>query len=158
MSRESRQEVIELRKLYLQLAFDALRSLCKDVENQLAAVDHANHWVAEGPWVDRALEVPLLGRTQGVIENQQVDASVLHKGLQLVDLARSYERADVGRTATLGRGANHDCACRLAQPTEFGQRLLDRVQSLVCAGFEAYQERPFGILANLDGSFSAHAL
>ncbi len=42
LTRQPRLQITELRDLDLQLALERMRALREDVENQLAAIDHAN--------------------------------------------------------------------------------------------------------------------
>src|SRR6185369_14161944 len=78
VSRQPRQEVLELGELDLQLPFDALRALREDVEDELAPVDHANRRLASRRRVEAALEVSLLGGAQRIVEDDQVRVGLAH--------------------------------------------------------------------------------
>src|SRR5213080_4755135 len=61
---ETRRQVLELRKLHLQLAFCAVRSLGEDVEDQAGSIDDAA--------IQRALQIALLRAGQRVVEDNKV--------------------------------------------------------------------------------------
>ena len=80
---EPREQVLELRQLHLELAFPALGALREDVQDKLRAVDD--------PEIQGRLQVPLLGRGEVVVEDDQVRTVLLGEGVDLRDLAGAHQ-------------------------------------------------------------------
>ena len=76
---QSRGQVTQLRQLDLQLALVAVCTLGKDVQDQTGAVDH--------PALEEAFQVALLTRAQRMVDQDQVGATGIGRGLDLVQLA-----------------------------------------------------------------------
>ncbi len=66
---QARQEIFELRELHLQLAFVAARPLGEDIEDQLAAVNHANF--------ESIFQIALLRRRKIFIDDHQIGMQIL---------------------------------------------------------------------------------
>ena len=92
-------EVTQLGQFDLELALEGARPLGKDVEDQTGAVDH--------PTLKQTLQVALLGRGQGMIEDDQVGRGGRDQVLEFVGLARADEEPRVGAGAAPGQGADH---------------------------------------------------
>src|SRR5262245_4958843 len=71
----AREVVLELRQLDLELALRAPRVLGEDVEDQLRPVDD--------PRGERVLELPLLRRTEVVVDEQRLGAGLLERAREL---------------------------------------------------------------------------
>ena len=84
-------QVLQLRELHLQLAFMALRAGGEDLEDQHRPVGHGHAEVA--------LEIALLRRRQGLVEQHGLRLVALDQRLDLVGLARADEQRGVGRLA-----------------------------------------------------------
>ena len=111
-------QMLELGELDLQLAFMAARALREDVEDQRSAVDHHA--------LQLALEVALLARRQGVIEDHDVGAVRTQGFADLLDLAAAGEELGIGR-GTLALHHGLDARTRTqGEQLEFGQTLFDR--------------------------------
>jgi hypothetical protein len=63
-STQPRQQVLELRQLNLQLAFTSPSMFCKNVEDELGAVNY--------PRIDNFFDIPLLRGGEVVIEQQEI--------------------------------------------------------------------------------------
>jgi len=61
---QTRQQILKLSELHLELAFAAAGALGKDIENQLATVDN--------PDFESHFQITLLGRREILIENDQI--------------------------------------------------------------------------------------
>ena len=85
---QARAQVLQPGQLDLQLAFMALRTLGKDLQDQRGAVGHGHPQVA--------LKIALLGRRQGLVEDHAFGAMHLHQGLDLVGLAAAHKQRRVG--------------------------------------------------------------
>ena len=103
-------QVLQLGQLDLQLALVALGALGEDVENQAGAVQHAH--------VQAFFQIALLGRRQGVIEDD--DFNLLGQaGLgDLVGLAGTDEIGGVGAGALGGDGGDRFGAGRAGEQSQ----------------------------------------
>jgi hypothetical protein len=106
--------VLELGQLDLQLAFVRPRALREDVEDQPRAVDDA----ALGEF----LEIALLDRAQGVVDQDQVGIERLLLRLQLVGLAGADEITRIRPLDASAQRTNDTGAGRTRQLAEFLQR------------------------------------
>jgi hypothetical protein len=110
-SHQSRQEVLQLGELNLELAFTGSRTLREDVENQLGTVNHAA--------VEYGLQIARLCRAQHMVDNDDGDVGGLAVGRHFRGLALAEERRRVGRRPL--RTARTDCGARPRVP-KFIQR------------------------------------
>ena len=85
---EPRSEVLVLRELDLQLAFERRGALREDVEDQAVAVEHAR--------LQRQLEVALLPGAQRLVHEDQLGLRFARARADLVDLAATDEVFGVG--------------------------------------------------------------
>ena len=110
---QSRRQVLELGQFDLQLAFVRSRALGEDVENQSGAIDH--------PAFGELLEIALLHRTQGVVDQDQVG---VERNLLLPSAPRPCRcrrnSADSGLFQPRIERADHAGTCRARQ---FGKLL-----------------------------------
>ena len=88
---EARGEMLELGEFDLQAAFAGLRAGAEDVENQLGAVKNGK--------LDGALDVSLLGRREGDVEDDDVGMQLMSELSELVNLARADEEGGIGLVA-----------------------------------------------------------
>ena len=84
----AREVVLELRQLDLELALGRVRVVGEDVEDDRRAVDHRH--------AERLLEVALLARQQLVVAGDEVRVRLLHRPLQLGELALAEVAVGVG--------------------------------------------------------------
>ena len=102
---QSRREVLELRELDLQLAFEGSGPLREDVEDEPVPVEHAR--------IERRLEIAFLARAQRVIQQDQFRVHVPSALENLVNLALPDEEARVGALAACPHFRDDGCARRL---------------------------------------------
>ncbi len=111
-------EVLQPRQFHLQLAFVAAGALGENFKNQQDAVVDRHAHVA--------LQVALLGRAQGLVEQDLDRAVTVGQGLDLVGLAGTDEQRRVGRTALARDAVKHAVACgggQLCQLVELGIKM-----------------------------------
>jgi len=116
LAREPRLKVTELRDFDLQLALERVRALRENVENELAAIDHAN--------LELVLEIARLRGAERVVENRERRA---FRGRQLAHLARlalADKSARVRRLQALPNNAGNFGASALSQSFEFVERFF----------------------------------
>ncbi len=94
---ETRQLMLDLRELDLQLAFGAARAEREDVEDQARAIDDAAF--------ERALEIALLRAGERMVEDDEIGAGFHAARRDLLDLAFARERRGVGSLAPAGHRA-----------------------------------------------------
>ncbi len=94
------------------------RALGEDIQNQTGTIQHATF--------ERSLEVALLARRQGVIEDHQLGLAILDEVMQLLDLATADQ--ELGGRLMPGdiNEANRLGACRARQLLEFLRVLARR--------------------------------
>jgi hypothetical protein len=80
--------VLELRELYLELAFMAAGALREDVEDQPRAIEHAAF--------DEFFEVAFLRGGQRVVEQHHVGIVFNRGGADFIRLATAYEESRIG--------------------------------------------------------------
>ena len=91
------RDVLQLRELDLELAFEAARALREDVEDEAVAVEHAP--------LDELLEVALLARATARGRRGSTSASLAAAtALELLGLAAAHEVARIGARAAAGDG------------------------------------------------------
>src|SRR3954465_14267830 len=112
----SRQVVLQLRELDLELPLGAHGVLGEDVEDQLRPVDDAR--------VQGVLERALLRRRQLVVDEQRLGARLAVGGLQLLQLALADVRTAVGQLPVLRQLADRLDSGRARELTELGEPLL----------------------------------
>ena len=134
---QSRRQVLQTRKLYLQLAFVALRALGKDLQDQRSAVSHRNPEVT--------LQIALLCRRQRLVKNHTFGAVHLHQGLDLISLAAADEQRRIGRLAPCDHPLNGHVASAFGQQRQFVKR---RVKGLAFAEIHTDQHHPRGPVAS----------
>ena len=115
---QARGLVLQPRQLDLQLALMALSARGEDVEDQRGAVGHRHAEVL--------FEVALLRRRQGLVEDDTAGLMGLHRGLDLVGLARADEQRRIGRLALGGDAHDGIVAGRLRQQRQFVERGVER--------------------------------
>ena len=106
-STHTRQVVLELGELDLQLALGAARVLGKDVENQLRSVDDAG--------LQQVLEAALLSGVELVVDQQRLGTGLPKDALQLGELALADVRARLRTGADLNELCDGLDACRAGQ-------------------------------------------
>jgi len=117
----TREVVLQLRELDLELALGTAGVLREDVEDQLGAVDD--------PRVERVLEVTLLRRIELVVDDQRVRARLPERAFELLDLALADVRPLRRARAVLHDRADGPDAGRPRQLPDLGE-LLRRVRAL----------------------------
>ncbi len=75
-SRQSRQQVLQLRQFHLKLSLAGARMAGKDVEDELGAIDH--------PQVEPTLQIALLRWREFVIEDDQVGRTRRDRAFQFL--------------------------------------------------------------------------
>ena len=116
LAREPRLQVTELRDFDLQLALERMRALREDVENQLAAIDHAN--------LEFILKITRLRRTESVVENRQRCALRLRQFAHLARLSFPDKSARIRRFQALPNNPGDFCAGAFGQCFEFVERFV----------------------------------
>ena len=79
--------MFELRKLDLELAFETCSALREDIENEAVAVEDAH--------LEQRLEVALLARSQGAIDENEFRARLVRELRDLFGLARADEEPGI---------------------------------------------------------------
>ncbi len=130
---QPRRQVLQARELDLQLAFVALGARAEDLENQHRAIGDRDS--------EMALEVALLRRRQGLVEQHGLGLVHRDQLLQLVGLAGADEERRVGGLAARDDAGDRDVAGRLGQQRQLVERL---VEMLLAAEVDADQDRPGG--------------
>ena len=121
-SGQPRQQIIELRKLHLELAFAGARVRGEDIENQLGAVDHA---------AARALfHVAKLHGREIVVHDHQRHVARMRFGANFLELAAPHQRCWIERIAHLQERSCDMRARAVSQLLEFGQGLTCGNESL----------------------------
>ncbi len=131
-SRQPRQEVLELGQLHLQPPLPRARPVGEDVEDQLRAV--------EGLDPDRLLDVPLLGRRQLLVDDEEVGVQLLRQGRDLLDLPASDERRRVAARPFLHDRSDHGRTRAAGEQLQLLQGLLGAL-ALSRPESEPYDER-----------------
>lgn len=130
--------MIELSQLDLQLAFMSARTLGEDIEDQPGTIEHTT--------LEGALEVALLARCQGVIEDDQIGLDGLDLVAQLLDLAAADKELGSQTTAGHAKESDHVGACRHGQFLE----LLGVFARLGVLAFQMNQDGPLTALMTLE--------
>ena len=118
-ARETRQHVLELGELDLQLGFAGPRSRGEDVEDQLRPVHHA---LARG-----VLDVLALGRPQLIVENDERRILRVDDGPELLDLSLSQVGRGVGPIDLLCDASDDDGTSRVDELLELLEMLIQIV-------------------------------
>ena len=103
-----RHRVFELRQLDLEVSLVRPGVRGENVEDHLGAIDHLD--------LELSLEVAGLGRTEVVVEDDDVRLLGLDQRFQLLDLARADVGRDVDLLPFLQHGADDHQAGGLRQP------------------------------------------
>jgi hypothetical protein len=111
---QSRRQVLQLGQFDLKLALVALCTRRKDVQDHRCAVGHRN--------TQHPLEIALLHRTEGLVEDHTVGRGTSHQRLDLVGLARPDEQGRIRRLAARGHARDRLVAGRCGQQGEFLER------------------------------------
>jgi hypothetical protein len=98
-SSEPGQHVLQLRQLYLKLAFTGARVAGKNVQDQLRTIDHTDG--------QRAFKIPQLGRGEVMIEEDQRGLGRLRHGGDLFHFALAHKRCGVWSRPALEYFGNH---------------------------------------------------
>ena len=88
---EAGREMGELGQFHLELALERAGALGEDVQNEARAIQH--------PALEMPLQVALLARRQGMVEDDQFRLLGLHQHLQFVRLASTDKEPPVGGSA-----------------------------------------------------------
>ena len=112
---QSREKIIQLSELDLQLSFPAARVESENVENELGAVNHAA--------ADTFLHVSELYGSEIVVHNYEGNAAKLSLLPNLLDLSVSDECCGIERVANLQQAPGNFCAGTLSQLSELFQRI-----------------------------------
>ena len=113
LAREPRLQVGELRDLDLQLAFQGPRALRENVQNELAAIDHAQ--------LHLVLEVARLRGRQRVVEDRERGASGRGDLAHLGGLTLADKSARVGSLELLADGRSDRCTRAFRQRAQLSQ-------------------------------------
>ena len=126
---QPRRQVLELRELDLELAFEGAGTLRKNVEYQSAAIEHAP--------AGQLLEIAFLAGRERVIDQYDVRALGLRNGVDFIRLATAHEIARVGPVPPTGDRGHRSGAGRTRQ-------LLELVEIFAAQGLaepETHQHR-----------------
>ena len=115
---QARGHVLQLREFDLQLAFVAARALREDVEDQPGAVDHAA--------LEQLLEVAFLAGRQRMVDQDQVGAAGIGRGLHFLELAAADQGRRIGLVDARGEQRGDGRAGGTRQVGELLQRALVR--------------------------------
>ena len=110
-------EVLQARQFDLQLAFVAARALGEDFQDQQRAVVHRQ--------ADGALQVALLHRAQGLVEQHLLGAFGLGQCADFLGLAAAHEQGRIGRLAPAGQARHGLHAGRLGQQAQLLQVMVE---------------------------------
>jgi hypothetical protein len=110
-------EVLQLREFNLQFAFVALSAGGENLQDQPGSVEHLD--------AQPLLEVALLCRRQGLVENHALPTGLLYQKLDLVGFARANEQRRIGRLATSRQACHRLVACRLRQKRQLVERRIE---------------------------------
>ncbi len=138
---EPGRHVLELGQFDLQLALVTAGALGENVQDQAGTVDHAA--------AQDALQVALLDRAQGVVDQHQVGLGGSHGGLHFLKLAGADQDRGVGVVNAGVEGGNHRRPGRAGELGEFVQ--LVRIDGTARMGLD--QKRTF----TLAGAFKQEA-
>ena len=115
-SRQSRQQVLQLRQFHLELAFTGARVAGKDVEDELGAIDDAQ--------VELALQVALLRWRQLVIEDDEVGRTEATAPFSSSTLPLPMSVAGSGLWRRCRNSPMTTCPCAGGQLAQLGHRLF----------------------------------
>jgi hypothetical protein len=130
---QPRQEIRELRQLDLELALARPRPLREDVEDQRGPIDD--------PHIERAREVSLLDRGQGIVGDEQPRPQRPGQRPDLLDLALPEVQARVLRAPLLDDAGEHLRPGALGQAGELLHGLL-HLPAFLAGEPEAHEDRP----------------
>ena len=116
LTRQPRLQITELRDLDLQLALERMRALREDVENQLAAIDHAN--------LEFIFKIARLRGAERVVENRQRCALRLRQLAHLSGLSFSNKSTRIRRFQPLPNNTGNRGAGTLGQCFKFVERFV----------------------------------
>ena len=97
--RQSRQQMLQLRQLDLQLAFTGPGPLSENIQNQRRAIQNLA--------IEDLLQIAALRRRKFVVENDRIDIRPAAMQRKLVRLAFANERPGAGRGHFLQAIADH---------------------------------------------------
>jgi hypothetical protein len=137
LAREPRLQITQLRDFDLQLAFEAARTLRKDVEDELAPIDY--------PQVEFVLEIAGLSRTERIVEDRQGCTALARQRARLGRLAASDEGARIDLLQPLADGARDGCAGALRQRLQLLERVIG-MDSVCVVEFDADQDDALAII------------
>ena len=115
-SNQPRQQVLQLGKLNLQLAFTRPCTPGENVEDELRAIDDLA--------IERRLQVPQLCRTQLVVEDDDVGAEFVARRGERRDLATAEERRGIGLRPVLQNSQHDRCTSCCRESSELVQRMF----------------------------------
>ena len=132
LARQSRLQITELRDLDLQLALERMRALRENIENQLAAIDHAN--------LEFILEIARLRGAERVVENRERRTLRLRQFVHLAGLAFADKSARVRRFEALPNNPGNFRAGAFGQCFEFVERFVAAEFRRVGPEFDSNQD------------------
>src|SRR6202034_2665008 len=127
----------------LKLAFEGARALGEDIEDELAAVDHAQ--------LQFIFEITGLSGAEGIVENRERRAFASGHLADLDSFALADKGAGVDRFEPLLNLARDFRARALGQRAEFGEGILGR-NAVRVAQLDADQNRAFSVIESRIGS------
>ena len=116
LARQARLQIAQLRDLDLELALQRARALGEDVEDELAAIDHAQ--------LEFLFQVARLRGAERVVEDRQRGAALAREVAHLLDLAAPDKGARVGMLEFLADGGGDPRAGAFGQRVEFAERVF----------------------------------
>jgi hypothetical protein len=111
-SRQARQQIFQLRQLYLQLTFTCPCVACEYVENKLRPVQNTAVYLA--------FQITLLRWTELVVEDDQVGVSVLRRRCHFFKLATTDQSCRIRPIAMLYELSRDLCPCARRQFAQLG--------------------------------------
>ncbi len=139
LPRQPRLQIAELRDLDLQLALEGVRALGEDVENQLAAIDHAN--------LEFIFEIARLRGAERVVENRQRRALRLRELAHFTGLTLADESTRIRRLEALPNNPGNFRAGAFGQSLEFVERFF-AADSRLGTKLDSDQDSALVILVN----------
>jgi hypothetical protein len=109
---QPRQHVLQLRQLYLQLAFPGARVPRKNIEDELSTIDH--------PSLHDSFNISLLRCGEIVIEEKKIGVDGCGGAGDFFKLSRADQSRRIGTIAALQNFADHFRARAARQRAQFG--------------------------------------
>ena len=135
---QARGHVLQLSQFNLQLALVRLRPLGKDIEDQAGAIHH--------PALQDALQVALLHRRQGMVDQHQVNAFSLHHLQGLIHLATTDQGGRIDRIDACFQSPEHLGSGRARQFDE----LFQQGRIIMAGAMRLDQQGPLALAGTLE--------